>query len=108
MSASLHARTHDQHRPPFARRQPLCGQYRHCCNAPRNHRRAIGHQAALAGVEKLKAGMCAKVEHPFRVIKRRFGQARVRHRGLKKNTTHHAMCAVRLRTARGKLRRSEA
>ena len=68
MSASLHARTHDQHRHLLARRQPLCGQYRHCCHAPRSHRRAIEHQAALAGVEKLKAGMCAKAEHPFRVI----------------------------------------
>jgi len=28
----------------------------------------------------------AKVEHPFRVIKRQFGHVKVRYRGLKKNT----------------------
>ena len=28
----------------------------------------------------------AKVEHPFRVIKRQFGYTKVRYRGLKKNT----------------------
>jgi len=28
----------------------------------------------------------AKVEHPFRVIKRQFGFVKVRYRGLKKNT----------------------
>jgi IS5 family transposase len=37
-------------------------------------------------LEKLKAGIRAKVEHPFRVIKRQFGYAKTRYRGLKKNT----------------------
>ena len=36
--------------------------------------------------EKLKASVRAKVEHPFRVIKRQFGYAKVRYRGLAKNT----------------------
>jgi IS5 family transposase len=36
--------------------------------------------------EKQKAGIRAKVEHPFRVIKRQFGYVKVRYRGLKKNT----------------------
>ena len=36
--------------------------------------------------KKLKAGVRAKVEHPFRVIKRQFGFVKVRYRGLKKNT----------------------
>ena len=36
--------------------------------------------------EKLKASIRAKVEHPFRVIKRQFGHTNVRYRGLKKNT----------------------
>ena len=36
--------------------------------------------------EKLKASIRAKVEPPFRVIKRQFGRALVRYRGLKKNT----------------------
>jgi IS5 family transposase len=37
-------------------------------------------------LEKLKAGIRAKVEHPFRVVKRQFGYTKVRYRGLKKNT----------------------
>ena len=42
--------------------------------------------ALIDKVEKLKASVRAKVEHPFRVIKRQFGHARVRYRGLAKNT----------------------
>ena len=37
-------------------------------------------------VEKMKASIRAKVEHPFRVIKRQFGFTKVRYRGLAKNT----------------------
>jgi len=37
-------------------------------------------------LETLKAGVRAKVEHPFRVIKRQFGHMKVRYRGLAKNT----------------------
>ncbi len=36
--------------------------------------------------ESCKASMRAKVEHPFRVIKRQFGYAKVRYLGLAKNT----------------------
>lgn len=36
--------------------------------------------------EHYKASLRAKVEHPFRVIKRQFGYAKVRYRGLAKNT----------------------
>lgn len=39
-------------------------------------------------VEKMKASIRAKVEHPFRVIKRQFGFNKVRYRGLAKNTAH--------------------
>jgi IS5 family transposase len=35
-----------------------------------------------------KASIRAKVEHPFRVIKRQFGLAKVRFKGLAKNTAH--------------------
>ena len=42
--------------------------------------------AMLDKIEKLKAGIRAKVEHPFRVIKRQFGFTKVRYRGLLKNT----------------------
>jgi IS5 family transposase len=37
-------------------------------------------------VEKLKASVRAKVEHPFRVLKQQFGYVKVRYRGLEKNT----------------------
>ena len=42
--------------------------------------------AMIDKAEKLKASVRAKVEHPFRVIKRQFGFVKVRYRGLKKNT----------------------
>jgi transposase, IS5 family len=38
-------------------------------------------------LEYLKSAVRAKVEHPFRVIKRQFGYQKVRYRGLAKNTT---------------------
>jgi transposase, IS5 family len=38
--------------------------------------------------EHRKASIRAKVEHPFRVIKRQFGLAKVRFKGLAKNTAH--------------------
>lgn len=38
--------------------------------------------------EYQKASIRAKVEHPFRVIKRQFGLAKVRFKGLAKNTAH--------------------
>ncbi|MFD2406905.1 IS5 family transposase [Azorhizophilus paspali] len=37
-------------------------------------------------IEKVKAQIRARVEHPFRVIKRQFGYVKVRFRGLAKNT----------------------
>ena len=53
-------------------------------------RRALDKDNAIDAlvdtVEKLKASVRAKVEHPFRVIKRQFGHTKVRYRGLKKNT----------------------
>ena len=38
-------------------------------------------------LEKIKANIRAKVEHPFRVIKCQFGHRKVRYRGLVKNTS---------------------
>jgi len=38
--------------------------------------------------ERNKASIRARVEHPFRVIKRQFGLLKVRFRGLAKNTSH--------------------
>jgi IS5 family transposase len=40
----------------------------------------------LNDLERAKARIRAKVEHPFRVIKRQFGHVKVRYRGLMKNT----------------------
>jgi IS5 family transposase len=37
-------------------------------------------------VEKIKASILAKVEHPFRMIKQQFKHVKVRYRGLAKNT----------------------
>jgi transposase, IS5 family len=42
--------------------------------------------AIVNEIERLKASIRAKVEHPFRVIKRQFGFVKVRYRGLAKNT----------------------
>ena len=42
--------------------------------------------AILDAVEKAKARIRAKVEHPFRVIKCQFGHRKTRYRGLAKNT----------------------
>ena len=73
-------------------------------------------KAAAQRREHRKASVRAKVEHPFRVIKCQFGLAKVRFKGLAKNTAHvvtlfalsnlwmarrqlMAMAAVRPRTA---------
>ena len=45
-------------------------------------------QRAARKNEHRKASVRAKVEHPFRVIKRQFGLAKVRFKGLAKNTAH--------------------
>ena len=46
-------------------------------------------------MEHVKARIRAKVEHPFRVIKRQFGHAKVRNRGLAKNTAQlHTLFAL--------------
>jgi IS5 family transposase len=37
-------------------------------------------------IEQIKASIRAKVEHPFRVLKRQFGFTKLRYRGLAKNT----------------------
>jgi len=45
----------------------------------------LGDQLAEQ-IEQVKARIRAKVEHPFRVIKRQFGYVKTRYRGLAKNT----------------------
>jgi IS5 family transposase len=46
------------------------------------------HQNKVRKQEHRKASVRAKVEHPFRVIKRQFGLTKVRFKGLAKNTAH--------------------
>ena len=51
--------------------------------------------AIVDKLEKTKASIRAKVEHPFRVIKRQFGHVKVRYRGLMKNTAQlHTLFAL--------------
>ena len=51
--------------------------------------------AVLDQLEHIKARIRAKVEHPFRVIKRQFGHVKVRYRGLAKNTAQlHTLFAL--------------
>ena len=51
--------------------------------------------AVLDKLEHVKASIRAKVEHPFRVIKRQFGHVKVRYRGLMKNTAQlHTLFAL--------------
>jgi IS5 family transposase len=45
-----------------------------------------GSHQLIEQLEQIKASIRAKVEHPFRVIKRQFGLMKVRYRGLAKNT----------------------
>ena len=57
--------------------------------AKRSVLQAIGNKRERAREQRwehFKASVRAKVEHPFRVIKRQFGYTKVRHRGLAKNT----------------------
>jgi IS5 family transposase len=42
----------------------------------------------LGGHQGTKASIRAKVEQPFRVIKRQFGYVKVKYRGLAKNTAN--------------------
>ena len=46
-------------------------------------------------LERVKARIRAKAEHPFRVIKRQFGYLKVRYRGLMKNAQQlHTLFAL--------------
>ena len=51
------------------------------------HRRRLAPGSAAAQAERRKASIRAKVEHPFLYVKRHFGYAKVRYRGLAKNRT---------------------
>ena len=51
---------------------------------PRKNKTAIN-------IEYMKASIRARVEHPFRIIKRQFGFVKARYRGLLKNDNQLAM-----------------
>lgn len=52
-------------------------------------------EALTEQLERVKAGIRARVEHPFRVVKRQFGHVKVRYRGLVKNTAQlHTLFAL--------------
>ena len=54
-------------------------------------RRRLDKAGAQEAVERGKASVRAKVEHPFLYLKRHFGYAKVRYRGLAKNTQRIAL-----------------
>ena len=55
---------------------------------PPGRRRLLAPGSAEAVAEREKASVRARVEHPFRVIKRQFGHMEARYRGLAKNGSH--------------------
>lgn len=75
----------------------------------RSQHKALDHQHPISALqeqlEQVKSRIRAKVEHPFRVIKRQFGHVKVRYRGLRKNTQqlHTLFALANLWMARGRL-----
>lgn len=62
-------------------------------------RRALDTASAMGAlldrIEHPKASVRAKVEHPFRIIKRQFGHIKVRYKGLAKNAAQlHTLFAL--------------
>ena len=60
------------------------GKVRTLKQHPRKNKTAIN-------IEYMKARIRAKVEHPFRIIKRQFGFVKARYKGLQKNDNQLAM-----------------
>ena len=54
-------------------------------------RRRLDKEGSEEEAERRKASVRAKVKHPFLYVKRHFGYAKVRYRGLAKNTQRSAM-----------------
>jgi transposase, IS5 family len=101
-----HALLHGDERDVFAdagyqgamKRPEATGVPWHVAMRP-GKRRALDKSRPSHGLveqlEKLKASVRAKVEHPFRVVKRQFGHTKVRYRGLMKNTAQlHTLFAL--------------
>ena len=64
-------------------------------------RRRLAPGSAAAQAERRKASIRAKVEHPFLYVKRHFGYAQVRYRGLAKNRPAVSVVRVRQSAAGG-------
>ena len=83
-----------------AKREETQGIKANWCVAMRpGKRKALDKSTPMGAImdklEHLKACIRAKVEHPFRVIKRQFGFVKVRYRGLMKNTAQlHTLFAL--------------
>ena len=72
---------------------------RHAPQAPDFTQRKAHHYQPLSDIERMrnrtKSRVRAKVEHPFLVLKRVFGFAKVRYRGLAKNANRlFVACAL--------------
>ena len=68
-------------------------------NGPPGIRKVLDKNTPLVAIsdklEQVKTSIRAKVEYPFRVIKRQFGRVKVRYRGLLKNTAQlHTLFAL--------------
>ncbi len=57
------------------------------CSTYKKYGKDTALYKSIRKIEKAKAPIRARVEHPFRVIKRQFGYTKVRFRGLVKKTT---------------------
>jgi IS5 family transposase len=82
---------------------PEEGQPLYAMPFTRKPKQALPHDQRQAN--RLLASLRAKVEHPFRVLKRQFGYTKVRYRGLEKNTAqlHTLFACVNLWLARERL-----
>jgi IS5 family transposase len=58
---------------------------------PPGSRRELADDSPRSRIERIKASVRAKVEHPFRYVKRVFGYEKVRYRGLAKNENRLAL-----------------
>ncbi|MEP8156959.1 transposase [Klebsiella pneumoniae] len=63
------------------------------CRASRqaNLEAASAQEQTAINIEYMKASIRARVEHPFRIIKRQFGFVKARYKGLLKNDNQLAM-----------------
>ena len=72
-------------RPEFARDEHLAAMGLRISARP-SSMRAKGDPAGWdRAIERMKSAVRSKVEHPYQIVKRRFGFAKTRYRGLKKN-----------------------